>query len=252
MPLRALRPAVLLIVMITWAWVEAWSSVALADEPKPPDQTPPAETKPADKPSADGTPSDKPPPIAPCLDEENNFKGVQEKTFLKRRRLELIGQGGVYASDLLSSTYTYGGSAAFYLTEDIGIEGTFAVTPVALDVDSSLSNFFGDSRFKSETGYLILAGLIWSPIHYKIRVPGGGIVHGDIELALGGGKMFSRTSQGFAYHTGVLMEVYLLKWLSFRLDIRDVMLIQEVVGETRLTNNITALGGIALWFPFGF
>ncbi len=249
MSIRARRLAALFLV------VGAWSSRARGDEPKPPDapapEAKPAD-KPADKPPADAKPSDTTPPVAPCLDEDISFKGVQAKTFLKRRRLELIGQGGIYASDLLSSTYTYGGSAAFYLTEDIGIEGSFAVTPVALDIDSSLTSFFGDSRFRSETGYLLLAGLIWSPIHYKIKVPGGGIVHGDIELALGGGKMFSRTSQGFAYHAGVLMEVYLLKWLSFRLDVRDVMLIQEVVGETRLTNNITALGGIALWFPFGF
>jgi hypothetical protein len=48
------------------------------------------------------------------------------------------------------------------------------------------------------------------------------------------------------------MDFYLTKWLSFRIDIRDVMIIQEVVGETRLTNNITALGGIAIWLPFGF
>jgi outer membrane beta-barrel protein len=248
MPNCARRLAVLFLVV-------CGLSSARADEAKAPDTpAPPAPSdKPPDKPTAaDTKPSDKPPPLAPCLEDENAFLGVQEKTFLKRHRLEIVGQGGIYASDLLSSTYTYGGSAAFYLTEDIGIEGTFAVTPVALDVDSSLTSFFGDSRFRSETGYLVMAGFLWSPIHYKIKVPGGGIAHGDIELALGGGKMFSRTSQGFAYSGGLLMDFYILKWLSFRIDVRDVMLIQEVVGETRLTNNITALGGIALWFPFGF
>src|SRR5262249_54836937 len=102
-----------------------------------------------------------------------------------------------------------------------GLRGRRSRPPAAARSPTS----FGDSRFRSETGYLVLAGFIWSPIHYKIRAPGGGIVHGDIELALGGGKMFSRTSQGFAYHAGVLMEVYLLKWLSFRLDIRDILLI---------------------------
>ena len=246
MPDRVCRLAVLLLAM-------SWG-VAFAEDDKEPEKEPvkdePAPVK-ADAPK-DANPSDQPPPTAPCLDEDNTFLGVQAKTFLKRHRLELVGQGGIYASDLLSSTYTFGGSAAFYLTEDIGFEGLFAVTPIALDIDKSLSNFFGDSRFREETGYLILAGLLWSPIHYKIKAPGGGILHGDIELALGGGRMFSKSSQGFAFHAGVLMDFYLTKWLSFRIDIRDVMLIQEVVGETRLTNNIIALGGIALWVPFGF
>jgi len=242
MPDRVCRLAVLLL-SLSWG-------VAFAQEAKEAEKEPAKEAP--KEPSKDAKPSDQPPPIAPCLDDENAFLGVQAKTFLKRHRLELVGQGGIYASDLLSSTYTYGGAAAFYITEDIGVEGVFAVTPIALDVDNALSQFFGDTRFRSETGYLILAGLLWSPIHYKLKAPGGGILHGDIELALGGGRMLSKSSQGFAFHAGVLMDFYLTKWLSFRIDIRDIMLIQEVVGETRLTNNITALGGIALWLPFGF
>ena len=51
---------------------------------------------------------------------------------------------------------------------------------------------------------------------------------------------------------GVIMELYLTRWLSFRVDLRDVMLVQEVVAETRLTNNITIMGGFGLWVPFGF
>src|SRR3989304_1506682 len=37
-------------------------------------------------------------------------RGVQKKTFLKRFRAELIGHGGIYASDLMSSSYLYGGA----------------------------------------------------------------------------------------------------------------------------------------------
>src|SRR5262249_15398143 len=138
MPIRAPRLALLIIVVVWDGW--ARSPPARAEEPKPPD-APPPDAKPADKsaekPTADAKPSDKPPPIAPCLDEESEFKGVQAKTFLKRRRLELIGQGGIYASDLLSSTYTYGGSAGFSLTEDSGGSGTVAGCPSPLGFGSS-------------------------------------------------------------------------------------------------------------------
>ena len=194
-------------------------------------------------------PSETDPPVSPCLDEDAARRGVQAKTFLKRRKLELAPAGGLYASDMLSSSYAWGGSAAFHLTEDLGIEASFFVSPVALDVDDSLSEFFGDSRFHAGTGYLGLAGLLWSPIHFKVRTGGGGTVHGDIELGLGGGKLWSETSQGFAFHAGPRLELYLTGWLSFRLDVRDILLIQEAVAETRLTNNIVVLGGFGVWIP---
>jgi outer membrane beta-barrel protein len=163
-----------------------------------------------------------------------------------------VPEGGLYASDLLSSTYAYGGSLAFYFTEDLGIEATFAVTPVALDVDKSLTGFFGDSRFTEGRGYLGLAAMIWSPIHFKVKTSGEGVLHGDIELGIGGGKLWNDTAQGWAFQAGPRVELYLLRWLSLRFDVRDVMLIQEAVAETRFTNNITVLGGLGLWLPPGF
>src|SRR5262245_18861592 len=83
--------------------------------------------------SAQEKPSDTAPPQSMCLGEDSDFKGVQKKTFLKQWRAEIIPEGGLYASDLLSSSYAWGGSFAFYLTEDLGLEATFMVTPVALD-----------------------------------------------------------------------------------------------------------------------
>lgn len=197
-------------------------------------------------------PSETSPPSSPCLDDATARKGVQAKTFLKRGHLELAPSGGLYASDLLSSSYAYGGSVAIYPFEDLGIEATFMLSPVALDVDKSLSEFFGDSRFTEGRGYLGLAAIVWSPIHFKVRTSGGGILHGDIEIAAGGGKLWNDTAQGIALQGGTRMELYLTRWLSLRLDVRDVMLIQEAVGETRFTNNIIALGGIGLWIPLGW
>jgi outer membrane beta-barrel protein len=200
----------------------------------------------------EGRPSDNPPPGSPCLDDEEARKGVQERTFLKQHHLEIAPEGGLYASDLLSSSYAYGGSVAFYVTEDLGVEATFAVTPVALAVDSSLTAFFGDSRFTAGTGYLGLAALVWSPIHFKVKTAGESVLHGDILFALGAGKLWSDTTQGFAFQAGPRVELYLTSWLSLRLDVRDVMLIQEAVAETRFTNNIAVLGGLGLWLPLGF
>ncbi len=202
--------------------------------------------------AADELSSETAPPGSACLDDDDARKGVQERTFLKRHHVELAPEGGLYASDLLSSSYAYGGSFAFYPTEDLGIEATFTVSPVALDIDKSLTAFFGDSRFTEGRGYLGLLALLWSPVHFKVKTSGESVLHGDLELGLGGGKLWNDTAQGIAFDGGLLVDLYLTRWLSFRLDVRDVMLIQEVVTETRFTNNITVVGGIGLWIPFGF
>lgn len=204
-------------------------------------------------------PSDTPPPPS-CLDQSivNELgqtlrpRGVQKKTFLKKHRFELVPRGGLYASDLLSSSYVLGGALAWYATEDLGAEVTFDVTPVAVDLDQPLADFFGDPRFTAGTGYLATASLLWSPIHFKVKTNGGSILHGDATFALGGGKLFHDTAQGIAFTGGLVVELYLLGWLSLRFDLRDVVLVQEAVAETRLTNNVTATMGLGLWVPFGF
>ena len=204
-------------------------------------------------------PSETPPPPS-CLDRgisdelgaSLRVRGVQKKTFLKKYRFEVIAHGGLFASDLMSTSYSWGGGVAWFLTEDLGFESTFDVTPVALDLDAPIAEFFGDPRFEGGTGYLLQAGVLWSPIHFKMKTADGGIVHGDALFALSGGRLFHETAQGLATSGGLSIELYPSRWLSFRFDLRDVMLIQEAVAETRLTHNLTAIAGIGLWIPFGF
>jgi outer membrane beta-barrel protein len=197
-------------------------------------------------------PSEAEPPASPCIDDVHRL-GVQEKTFLRRHRLELVPQGGLYASDLLSTTYAVGGTVDFYLAEDLAVETSLHLTPIALQIDSSLSKFLGEPPiFKEGKALLLMGGLLWSPIHFKVKTAGGGIRHGDFEFGVSAGKLFNDTAQGLAMSGGLAMELYLTRWLSFRLDLRDVLLIQEAVDDTRLTNNITALVGLGVWIPFGF
>jgi outer membrane beta-barrel protein len=210
--------------------------------------------------SARSRPSDADPPPPSCLDRSivdelgQSLRpiGVQKKTFLKARRFELIAHGGLYASDLMSSSYVYGGSLSWYATEDLGLELSVDVAPVALDIDAPIADFFGDPRFPEDTGVLVVASALWSPIHYKIRTSGGSILHGDVMFALGGGRLVHDTTQGVAVSGGMVIELYAARWLSLRLDLRDVILVQEAVAETRMTNNLTAMLGVGLWFPFGF
>ncbi len=200
------------------------------------------------------TPSDA--PLPSCLDQSIKDalgrslrpRGVQKRDFAKRGHVEIIARGGLYAGDLTSSSWIGGGAVAYWFTEDLGLELGFDVTPIALDLDSPLAEFFGDDRFEKGMGYLPMANLMWSPIHAKLKI-GDSIVHSDFIVYAGGGRLIHDSVQGATFDAGIAVELLTTGVLTVRFDVRNVMAVQEVVAETRFTNNLVASFGLALWIP---
>lgn len=197
-------------------------------------------------------------PVPSCLDQSIvdelgqrvRPRGVQKREFLKQGELQLTARGGLLAGDLMSSSYIAGGSLALFATEDLAFEASFDITPIELDLDAPLAEFFDDDRFEPGMGYLVQAGLLWSPIHAKAKI-GDSIVHADILLAAGAGRLFHDSTQGIGFNAGMILELFTSNWVTLRFDIRDLVMVQEAVAETRLTNNIIATFGVALWIPTG-
>lgn len=204
----------------------------------------------AENPSEAPLPSCSDRSLAEELAERLRPRGVQKRAFLKDKHLQIGLRGGLFAADLLSSSYTLGGSLAFFFTEDLGVEVGLDVTPMALDMDAPLADFFGDQRFEPGTGYLGLVGLLWAPVHAKLKM-GERIVHADIMLAAGAGRLFHDSVQGVTFDAGLILDMFTTRWVTLRLDVRNVMAVQEAVAETRFTNNIIATAGLALWIPTG-
>jgi outer membrane beta-barrel protein len=197
-------------------------------------------------------------PLPSCLDKtikdelgrELHPRGVQKKNFLKVHKVEIAAKGGLYGGDLTSSSWIGGGSLAFWFTEDLALQTSFEVTPVALDLDAPLTKFFGDDRFEPGMGYLALAALLWSPIHAKMKI-GGDIVHADLIVDAGAGRLFHDSVQGITFDGGLMLDLFTSKWVTFRFEARNVMAVQEAVAETRYTNNLVTTAGIAFWIPTG-
>jgi outer membrane beta-barrel protein len=206
--------------------------------------------------SAQPLPSEAAPPS--CLDQtikdelgaQLRPRGVQKRTFQKDGKLALVGRGGLYGGDLTSSGWIAGGALELFLTEDFGLEVSFDLTPITLDLDEPLAEFFGDDRFEPAMGYLALANAVWSPIHAKAKM-GGGIVHADILLFAGAGRLFHDSVQGVSFNAGLALDLFVSKIVTIRLDARNLVAVQEVAAETRLTNNLIATAGLVLWIPTG-
>jgi outer membrane beta-barrel protein len=197
-------------------------------------------------------------PLPSCLDQsladqlgaELKPRGVQKKDFLKRRKVNLVLHGGHYGGDLTSSSWIAGGGLGFFFTEDFGIQGELDVTPMSLDLDAPLAQFFNDSRFKPGMAYVALGNLMWSPIHAKLKL-GGGIVHADILAFAGGGRVIHDSVQGLSFDAGFALDMFVTKVASVRFSFRDLMAVQEAAAETRYTNNLVAMAALSLWIPVG-
>jgi outer membrane beta-barrel protein len=175
-------------------------------------------------------------------------KGVQKRDFLKRHRVELSGVGGFYASDALSSTYSYGGALAFYPSEDFGFEVLVTRSPVAFRLEEPFNAFDREQHFAAGHAFQGIFSLLWSPIHAKFKFTEETIIHGDLFAVVGAGRTFHESVLGLTWEAGVGLKLYLARHLAFRLDVRDFLLPQEVLGRGRITNNVTILGGLSAWF----
>jgi len=197
-------------------------------------------------------------PLPSCLDQtirdqlgaELKPRGVQKRDFAKNKKFLLLARGGHYGGDLTSSSWIAGGAVGFFFTEDFGFEASFDVTPLTLDLDSPLAKFFQDNRFDPGNAYIAMGNFVWSPVHAKMKM-GGGIVHADLMVFAGGGRMIHDAVQGFAVDGGFAIDLFVTRFMTIRLDVRDLMAVQEVAGETHYTNNIISTAGIAFYIPSG-
>ena len=174
-------------------------------------------------------------------------KGVQRRDFLKKHRFELSGLGGFYASDALSSTYSYGGAVAFYPSEDFGLEFLLTRTPMQFRLEQPFTAFDQQTHFSPTVAWQGIASLLWSPIHAKFKFSETRIIHSDIFAVAGAGRTFDPSVLGLTWEVGGGLKLYFNRYLAFRLDLRDFLLPQEVLGRGRITNNVTILAGLSLW-----
>jgi outer membrane beta-barrel protein len=174
-------------------------------------------------------------------------KGVQRRDFLKRRRFEIAGVGGYYASDALSSTYIYGGALAYFPSEDFGVELLVTRTPIRFRLEEPFSAFDLERHFQPGAAWQAIGSLLWSPIHAKFKFTDATIIHGDIFALAGFGRTFHESVLGLTWEAGFGLKLYISKYVTLRLDLRDFLLPQEVLGRGRTTNNITLMGGVSVW-----
>jgi outer membrane beta-barrel protein len=198
---------------------------------------------------------------AQCIDEairdelnaRRQYRGVQERLFQKARRHELSAMGGMYAADLMSSSWIVGGAYTFHFSEDLGLEASFGYTRSRAEVVELIEERLSTDLIREDVPVYIYEGhVVWSLAYGKLRWFGSNISRFDFNLALGGGVTDNRSARGLTFSGGLGFKFYPKSWLAVRVDLRDQVLAQELLGESRLVNNLIATLGLSVFIPFGF
>jgi outer membrane beta-barrel protein len=196
---------------------------------------------------------------AQCVDEtirdelnaRRRYRGVQERLFTKALRHELSVMGGVYSADLLSSSYLAGGAYTFHFTEALGLEAGFGYTRAQSELVHTIENTRGVTLVRIDHPVFVYTGhLIWSLAYGKMRWFGGKISRFDFYLALGGGVTDNQTARGLTFSGGFGMKFLFGRWFAVRIDVRDQLLQQELLGRSSIVNNIAATLGLSIFMPF--
>lgn len=194
---------------------------------------------------------------------------LQLKSITKKRRHEFTPLFSLNLNDSFVQVMTLGLGYTYHLTEGFAFElrGAYAFSnnkSLVQDMRTSGDNAMlrpGDgstSKAKynpalSHPQFYGFGSFLWSPLVGKFLV-GNSIVDFDIFLSAGVGYIRTIEAGSGKDHVGVSFglgwRVFLARWLSLRIDIRDTIYSQELLGSTVLTHNVFISAGFGFFFPF--
>jgi len=195
---------------------------------------------------------------ADCVDPVEKAKLLEAKRgrradlrdFVKAARHELTLQGGYYLADLLDGTFVVGAAYTYHMTEDAGIEVSFGYSQVRSQVAARLERERGVSILPPEDRvFMVFTDLVWSPFHGKANLFSGSIVHFDFYGVVGVGVIDNSTSFGAAGQFGLGLKTMFGKSWALRLDLRDQLYRQQVLGARWYVNDFSLTLGVSLFLP---
>ncbi|HVU03025.1 MAG TPA: outer membrane beta-barrel domain-containing protein [Polyangiaceae bacterium] len=199
---------------------------------------------------------------AQCVDEElkkelvgkRAYRGVVPRKIKKALRHELSPLGGWYAGDISDGAPIWGGAYTFHFTEELGLEASYLHTTRSfgfIDAVNQAHENVLDIGNTSSPVNMYMGHLVWTLAYGKVRWFGGPIGRLDFYAALGGGAVDEAGSRGVAGSGGIGIKLFFTEWLGMRFDIRDqVRSVRGPLGIERVVNDVIALGGLSVFFPF--
>jgi outer membrane beta-barrel protein len=194
---------------------------------------------------------------------EDEIFVLQHKPFLRKGRLELAPSFGATVNDPLIKQFEVGGALTYHISEDFWLAGNFGWLDLGglggetdeynevLDKTNSAPEVVEQKMYAGGSfGYV--------PLYGKFAIFDSAIVYYDASIYLGGGFLthITDTTGGEvgapAGELGFKMRIFLTRWLSLYVDVKDRMVAAELKDGTSLQQFVIASGGVSIFVPFDF
>ena len=155
--------------------------------------------------------------------------------------------GGLFVEDF-GSSFVYGLSLAYHITEDFFLEGVYGRTEVG---KTSFEELSGDieilsdkdrqySYYNISLGYNLFPGEVFVGKHHAFN--------SALYLIAGVGNTEFAGSQHFTVNFGVGYRFFATDWMAWRMDLRDYVFDLDVLGKNKTTHNLEVRTGVTFFF----
>jgi outer membrane beta-barrel protein len=168
---------------------------------------------------------------------DTDFNVVQNRLYSKANRFLLSANFGTLINDPWSTGQVYAGSAAYFLTEHLGVELLFDYANT--QDNSATRGLIAKTAYPDFNRVTQFIGLnaVWAPFYAKMSVLTSTIIYFDMSISLGVGMQAyvqqrddgNQTRQAPAAELDVTQHFYLNKHFAVRVDLKNRWYTNEVV-----------------------
>jgi outer membrane beta-barrel protein len=162
--------------------------------------------------------------------DENQAEGLDKVAVQNRAHTithEVSAWIGTLPLDAFKKGLTFSGAYSLHFTDLVAWEiGQFTYSyGIETDLNKELENLsVGPTPFEV-VRYYVTSNLVIKPIYQKMAALNKALIYGELFLVVGGGYAWLTNSGRPVVDVGAGMRVYAGSYVSFRIDIRDLMLI---------------------------
>lgn len=174
---------------------------------------------------------DRPQIVIPRIDTEN---------------FELNAYAGVLSIENFGSRAVYGGRAAFHISEDFFLEATYGRSTIS---DEAFRRII-EPLFASEEETLAYynVSVAYNFLPGEVFLGRRQAYTSGLFLVGGLGNTRLADEDYFTYNLGLGFRVLPTDWLSVRVDVRDHLFDNDLLGEPKLTHNLELSAGVGVFF----
>lgn len=185
---------------------------------------------------------------------EENIRVIQQRPFLRKGRVEVAPYFALVTNENLFWHLGAGGVINYHILENlsVGLQYTKYFS-FERDLYQSVQDDFRVFPEKYELDFYAGGHVAYVPFYGKFVLVGSAIVHWDAYVIAGAGvTRTSRSDWAVTGNFGAGTRLFLTKWLTFNIEVRDYIMKEEYLARSEIVNNVILHTGLSFFIPFGF